>query len=489
MTDKERQIKNSFIYLIPLIVSGLLPIVALTVFTRVLTKEDFGALALAQIYAIFASGLANFGLTVVYERNFFQYRDPEKSADLLYSTLVFVITVFLVFVLLTYIFKIPFSSIIIGSPGHAALLFWTFCSTGFLSFKTFFLTYFKNAENARDFTKYTIYESVLAVLFSVFAVIFLRTGIIGIVWGQLSAGLIVFSVLVIKFLKFLPFSFNWRILKESLKLSYPFTSRVFFGVISTQFDKYMIGLLATISGVGIYSIGQRVSYAVFSFMTAIQNVYAPQVYKRMFDEGEKGRESVGKYLTPFAYISVSAALIIALFSEEIISILTPKSYHGAIDIVIILSMFYGSMFFGKQPQLLFAKKTHITSLLTFSTIAVNVGLIIPFTMKWGAVGAAWATLLAGLIAGSIGFIVSQHYYRIKYEYKKIYAIFISFFIPAVMVVLLRYMDVDYYIRISLKLVAIILFAYIGVRINVITMDNFMMVKNIIIRPKTKEVAA
>ena len=66
MTDKEQQIKNSFVYLIPVIVGNLIPLITLPIFTRVLTREDYGVLALAQVYAIFMTGLANFGLTVGY---------------------------------------------------------------------------------------------------------------------------------------------------------------------------------------------------------------------------------------------------------------------------------------------------------------------------------------------------------------------------------------------------------------------------------------
>jgi len=53
------------------------------------------------------------------------------------------------------------------------------------------------------------------------------------------------------------------------------------------------------------------------------------------------------------------------------------------------------------------------------SIGSNIALNIPFIMKWGALGAAWATLLAGLISGSIYFLVSQHYYEIRWEYKNI----------------------------------------------------------------------
>ena len=60
------------------------------------------------------------------------------------------------------------------------------------------------------------------------------------------------------------------------------------------------------------------------------------------------------------------ALCVALFSEELITVLTPVSYHGAIPIITILSMYMGFLFFGKitGTQLIYSKKTFISSFLT-----------------------------------------------------------------------------------------------------------------------------
>ena len=57
-------------------------------------------------------------------------------------------------------------------------------------------------------------------------------------------------------------------------------------------------LLASVGGVGIYSIGQRVSHIIFTYMTAIENVFSPQVYRRMFDLQDKGGEAIENILPP-----------------------------------------------------------------------------------------------------------------------------------------------------------------------------------------------
>jgi len=483
MANKEQQIKNSLIYLLPVIARNLLPFVGLGIFTRILTKQDYGVLALAHVYSIFVAGLANMGMTTAYKRNYFQYQDDRiRLAQLHYSILSFVLLNFLLVFAITLFFQGAISKLITGSVVHGNIIFGALCAQCFSSMSHYYTIYFINAERATDFAFWAVAGSILTFVISLFFVAYLRIGIIGLVYAQLISWGIIFVILSYKFTKILAPSLNGKIFYEALKIAYPLTPRVFFGVISTQFDKYMIGLLASVGGVGIYSIGQRVSNLVFTFMTAIGKVFFPQVFQRMFALGETGKESIGRYLNPFAYVCILFALVVSLFSEEVISVLTPPSYHGAIEIVSILAMYYGFLFFGKitGPQLIFKKKMFTVSLLSMMTLGLNVALNIPFIMKWGVVGAAWATLFAGLISVSVSFSIAQHHYKINWEYRKIGAIFLAFSVSFVLIVLLRAKNVDYYLILLTKLVLISLYIYIGIKIKVITSDNLSSVKNAIL---------
>jgi len=309
MINKEQQIKNSFLYLLPTITTSFLPFLTIPIFTRILTKEDYGVLALAQVYAIFVNGLVNFGMTAAYDRNYFQHREDRlETAQLLYSILLFVMLNFVLVAGFTYLFRGTLSKLIIGSVEHGNILFWAFCAQFFYGVNYYYLTYFKNSETARDFVVYTIVGTLINLIISLFLVAYLRIGVIGLIYAQLCSGATIFGVLSYRFIASLPFYLSMPILRNSLQIAYPLTPRIFLGVIGTQFDKYMIGLLASVGGVGIYSIGQRISYVIFTYMTAIENVFSPQVYKRMFDLGDKGGSAIGKYLTPFAYISIFLAL-------------------------------------------------------------------------------------------------------------------------------------------------------------------------------------
>ncbi len=486
MTSKELQIRNSLLYLLPVISGNLIPFLTLPIFTRILTTADYGALALAQIYGTFVSGLANFGLLLIYERNFFEYRDQRGAARLFYSIMIFVILASCICLFATYLFKAPLAAWILRSSDQASLLFWATCSASVISLQAYFLAYFTNTENAKSVVWYSITGGILVAFISLFLVVHARAGVLGIVWGQLLGGLVILMFMGYRFLKRMPIEFSFLILKKSLRLSYPLTIRLLFKVIGNQFDKYMIALLGTIGGVGVYSIGQQISYVVFTYMTAIESVFRPQVYQKMFSLGEKGGQAVGAYLTPFLYVSIAVALLVSLFAEEVITMLTPASYHGAIDIVIVLSMLMGSHFFGKQPQLLYAKKTFLSSFLTLVVVVLNIAINIPFILTWGAIGAAWGALTAGIIANGIYFGVSQHYYRIGWEYKKIALIFLIFFGSSLLIIVSRFYMLDYFLRLIIKGVALLFYGYLGIRIQVLSVENFSILRHILHPGRLKE---
>ena len=175
--SKEKQLKNGLFYMLPVIVGNALPILTLPIFTRILSVEEFGVFALSQVYAIFVNGISNFGLTIGYERNFYESEEKLKRAGLLFSTLAFVISTFLFFAVFTFIFKGPIAQLIIGSEKYNHIIFWSYCSTGMTSLKAYYLIYLKNTENAKAYVWYTIDENLIGVALSLFMVAFLKIGV------------------------------------------------------------------------------------------------------------------------------------------------------------------------------------------------------------------------------------------------------------------------------------------------------------------------
>jgi O-antigen/teichoic acid export membrane protein len=461
--------------MLPIIVSDLLPIITLPIFTRILSKEDFGLLALVSIYGLFASGLANFGMTSAFERNYFQYRDDKvKMAQLIYTTVLFTSVMFTVLAIVTYIFRTPIAAFVTGDGDNGMIIFWSFPAFYFyhIAFQ-YFLIYYKNAGMAKRFSTFKILNRFTSFLLSLFFVAVLDYGILGIIYSQLWAGTFVLVILIVLFTREYKPALSFDVFKESIKISYPLTPRIFIGVIGTQFDKYMINLLGSLGGTGIYSLGKKLSDMLFTGMTALQNVFNPHVYELMFEEQQGSGKKIGEYLTPFVYISVAAALLLVSFAEEIVFLLMTSAYGAAAPIAMVLTLYFAILFFGKITgiQLIYSKKTHITSVLSFISIGLNIALNIPFIYKWGAMGAAMATLLSALMSGSLSLFVAQKYFKIHWEIRKLFPMYGFLFATAGLLLFLVDIQLAYGIRLCVKLGLFALFILYGNRITIVTMTN------------------
>ena len=461
-------LKNSFFYIIPIVVGSLVPIVTLPIFTRTFTPVEFGILTLAQVYAIFMNGISNFGLITGFERNFFESNENSKRISLLYSIVLFVIIFSFIFLIITLAIENFVLNNIFKIYGYKYILVLSYLTTAISSLKLYFLSYFKNTEDAKSFALYSTDETIFSILFSLIFVFCFKLNIYGFVVGQLISALLVFGLLVIKFKRINPISFDFDSFKSALKISLPLTPKVFFGILNNQIDKYLIGILSSIGGVGVYNIAQKVANSTFTLMTAIQNVFSPKVYRLMFEmESKRAGKYIGLYLTPFYYVSIFFSLLVSLFSEELIFILYPPAYYDAINITSVFTMLYASYFFSKHPQIIYSKKTWLSSLLFIISIILNVVIGIPFTKTWGPIGTAWGTVFSGFIWGILYFYISQKCFYIEWEKKKIFIISGIFIFSTIFLILLRYFQVDYLYKISFKFFSLFSFIYFGFYFKII----------------------
>jgi O-antigen/teichoic acid export membrane protein len=79
MSNAQIKSNNTLYYLIPSVVMGALSIVSISIYTHIIPVEDYGALAICIAYSLFVTAIANFGLSMGYERDFFEGQDDIKK--------------------------------------------------------------------------------------------------------------------------------------------------------------------------------------------------------------------------------------------------------------------------------------------------------------------------------------------------------------------------------------------------------------------------
>jgi len=410
-------------YFAPTVVGAALPLVTLPLITHALAPAEYGAWVLAVVYGTFISGVGNFGLTVAYERNFFEHQEADAAAALLWSTLAFVAAFLTLLVGLSWLAREPLSRWVIAEPGHATLFAWTTTAVCVQSLKMYFLLYLRNRHEARSYAAFSVDETILGAVFTVVFVVWLRAGPVGLALGQLIASALVLLALLVRFSRRVPPRVRAAPLRASLRLSLPLLPRILVGVVGTQFDKWVVGVFGSTSGAAVYAIGQRLANTVFLFATALENAFQPRTYRIMFERGAEGGADVGRLLTPYAAATVGFALLITLFADEAVALLTSTGYAAAAVVTNILVVHFALMFFGKQPQLTFAKRTDVISWISLFSVLVTSVLTAAAAHRFGAEAVRGRRRLSGAIVTFVFVIAGQRHYRIGYEKGKLCALY------------------------------------------------------------------
>ena len=476
MLNIKQQLYSFLLYLLPFLMRSVLPILTLPVFTRFLTPNDYGVLALVSICVTLIVGLSNLGMIVIFERNYFEEKTIIERIQLMWSLISIVSVLLLAFTIFSVRFEDTIIEFLFNRNLPSRLLLFTFLHLGVKSLLQYFYMFYRNSETPKKFTRLAIIESILSTMIALVLVVYYEQGIVGFIKGQSIGVSLVFGFLFIRALLKRQFSINVVKMKSTLQLSVPLTPRIFFGVINSQFDRYMIGSLNSINGVGVYDIGQKIANLGFVFMTTLQQVFAPKLYNIYFENKENFKIESGKLLAPFYFVSTLFCFLLGIFSEELIYFLTTPEFYDSIPIVLILTMLYASYFFGKQPQLLLVKKTALISFLSIFTVGLNMLLNIPLIYLYGIYGAAWGTLISGVISAGIAFFFAQKYLPIQYT-KETITFHLIFLVGMFTLIVLWFLKIPYSIRLVSKVLILVSFLGAGNLYGYMTRYNFRAIIN------------
>ena len=313
-------VKNSAFYLFQIVFSGILSLILLPLISRYLNPIELGQFILTQVYSVIMVGIANFGMLLSYERNFFIYEKSIKdSGRLFYSALIFVLFNLSILFLIVWFFRIQIKTLILSDSVDSDLVIIVLVGSIFSSLSQFYLTFLKNSKFAKSYAKFLIANSIIYFSLAIFLMVQIGLGVLSLAYSWMVSNLLLFTLLVLRLKKRLPLGFDFQMLKEMFKISWPLTPRILFGFLNTQLDKILLGMIGSSGLVGIYYVGQTFASVIFQFMTALDRVFQPELYRKLFaNKHFNNSREISDYIFPFFYFSVFIALIVILFSKEIV---------------------------------------------------------------------------------------------------------------------------------------------------------------------------
>ena len=446
-------------YMAPVVASTAIPLVTLPLYTRVLAPKDFGKWAIGVSVGVLVSGAMSLGLQAGFEREYFSSDDQSKREKLLYSILVLSTGLQMAgyFALCA---LIPVISHRLLNTGPE----WKLLSMGFAVpaigiIKGFLLTTLRSQNRAKEYALFSVDEIFIATAITGVCVLVLEWGPIGLLMGPLTAGTVMTFALMYRLRPYIEPRFDEAQVKEVLRISLPLAPRVFIGSIGNQLDRLVLATAGSLASVGLYAIGQRISQVVFAFLSALGNVYQPAVYRLLFKQANPAQ--IGEFLLPYGYISALIALSTILFAEEILGLFTTTQYAQASPIVSILAAHYGLMFFAKQPQLLYARRTGLISMLSLGTVGLNTAFIYIGSRLASSIGVALGVLVAGIISGGVSLYFANRFAPIHYPKTATIVIFSILPVGAILTGMAKYWQLAGPTLIAGKCALLLLFLFLG----------------------------
>lgn len=184
-------------------------------------------------------------------------------------------------------------------------------------------------------------------------------------------------------------------------------------------DRYFLLYFKGEGEVGLYGIAYRFNNVINVITNAVLTAYTTYAFASKNDENVK--EQYVRILNAVFYVLSLICFVVALFSREIVMIMTEKSYHSSYTL--IGPLLFGKLFFTMSSILgygfAYAKKSKYFIYPSFIAMSLNVVLNVIFIPEHGAYAAAITTLIGFFVMMLVTYFMAQKVYPCPYEMRKI----------------------------------------------------------------------
>ncbi len=415
--------KHSLIYTISNFLTKATGLILIPIYTRYLTTSDYGIVSNVLAIINFLSVLYIFGMNAVWGRFFFDFKDKSIEQKRFFgSTLYWLFFGGLILnVLMSYGSKGLFFTILpdLDFYPFVLLAIWTALFSVAFNLK---LTLFRVRQQSLQFGLISFGRFLLTVIVTIYAVAILHYGAFGKVFAQFAVWGLFFLIALYLLKKDLVFSLNNPKLKQALKYTLGVLPHSLSGSIMNIIDRVILTNIKGLAATGIYTVGFQfgsiMQLIVFSFNLS----WTPFFMKTAQQKGAEAKQIFSRLSTYYVIVMYIIALSITLFGADMVYLFTTRKYFGAINVIPIYVfnfVIYGFYFMASAKIFYIKKAVKYLALITFSTAGINIIFNFLLIPEMGMMGAAWARFISSFSLFIIVHFVSQKFYYIPYEYKKI----------------------------------------------------------------------
>jgi len=417
-------IKDTGVYGIAGLISKGVSFFLLPLYTRVLTPADYGIIdILAVFYSIVAVTLP-LEITQAVARFLADRKSTDLDKDsntILVSTVGLFITLFSfgLFLILGLLFNKPLAQLILEDSSESNI----FTIATIYMFSTGLFYFFQNqlrwTLKSKIYAFLSVVYTILSISGTILFVLILKSGVIGVFYAYLVAGIISAGMGWYFTRENYGFYFSFAKMREMLKFSLPLVPSSVGVILINVAQRVMIRGTMSLADLGLFGVGSRISSIITIGFQSVQGAITPLIYQNSNNKNTPENLSyIFRFLTFILIITFTG---ISLFSHEIILILTAPAFHASYILVPFLVL--AECFTGIQnaftPGMAIAKRTDIIAYINISGAVFALVLSYFLIRNFGILGAAIAMLIQRFSMFIVQMYYSQKFYFVYYPFKKV----------------------------------------------------------------------
>ncbi|WP_027087210.1 lipopolysaccharide biosynthesis protein [Cohnella panacarvi] len=380
--------KNSILYTISSMMTPIIGLVMLPIFTKHLTPAEYGTMTTVLTIMGLMQFLLLLGLHGAVTRFFYDFLDqPEKQKEYIGSIFVFVLFFSTLIAIMLFIFNKPIGSLLFKNIPLNPYYFYLIGLSWIIALSALQTALFRVQEKAGLLVLFNVIKELLIMGCSSYLIINKGFG----AEGQLISQLIITTIIVVIIFfiqfKFLKFNMQRTFVKQSLLFSIPLLPHVASSWIINSSDRVILEKFVGITEVGIYALAAQVSMVLGLFFSSINDALVPR-YTRLRMEGHALKAD--KLLKIFFYVVISFGITSIPVAMYAIKLISSDDYYDAIALIplLLVGKIFTGFYFIPVAKLFYEKKTK--SIATSSTIAAIIhvafnSILIPLLGLYGAI--------------------------------------------------------------------------------------------------------
>lgn len=398
------------------IISKLLAVLLLPLYTRYLTPEDYGAAEVMLVAVIATSIVIRFGVIEALLRYYYLAdEDPDEVVRTGFASLFWTTTAGVAIALPL---AEPISELLLGEPDAglariAILGLWIFTLFEYLA------TLLRLDERAKAYFVFNMAGVVMAIPLTVWLVVLEDEGANGLLGAIYLATVPMVVWLVITQRRRLGLVPDMGLLGRLIRFGFP-TMPAELSLYSLNFiDRIILVRLAGLAEAGLYALAIKFAQGINVLVRGFQLAWPPLAYSIRDDD--EARNAYALIVTWFMALCTFAVVGLWLLARWIVRLLAAPEFFDAYEAIGLLAagITLYALYLVQVVVLGRTGRTEFNFPATIAATAVNIGLNLVLVPPLGIVGAGLALVASYLVVLALMYAFTQRLFPVPYEWGRL----------------------------------------------------------------------